>query len=258
VGKLDKINVSFIFNKDEYMQAVKQYLLAGNIVKKRDLVLLPLVLVIFFIALIYTRFNSWVLLLTLLCLAAVLLLCFLFFFKPWWDFNRKAHLRAEMQLSFTEEGVTWPQKEAQSTFDPEDTFIPRFELAKDESQPTEEQEGSKGKENALMLEDEPESPAGQTNLRQKSILLEPERPVSDDGKKSFLGLRKAKPHFIHWDMFAEAWENREFFFLILQPHKYYIVPKRSFANREEAQYFLKMLYRRVGIVENVPPFSHSR
>jgi Ca2+/Na+ antiporter len=197
VGGLDKIDIIFAFEQNEYARAVRQYLLAGSIVKRLDLFVLPLLSIILLAALFYTRFNRWVLLLTLLCLAVVLLICYLFFLKPWYDYNKKPHLRKETQFSFTENGIILPET------------------------------GPNTSDIAVM-----ESIKNKKGGRQEN--------------------------YLNWDLFAEAWENRDFFFLIQQPHIYYMIPKRAFANQEELQYFLKMLYRRVGIVESVGPYQPGR
>jgi Ca2+/Na+ antiporter len=214
VDSLDKLDIIFTFEQNEYARAVQQYLLAGRIVRKRDFIVLPLLLLGFLTALYYTRLNQWVLILTLLCLAAVLLICYIYFLKPQYDYYRKPHIGAEAHLVFTEEGVFLPHNGA---------------------------ENGSG-ENAAITQQENQG------LRERTPSVEP--------KKALRG--KRRPSFIRWDMFDEAWESREFFFLILEPHIYHIIPKRSFTNQVELQYFLKMLYRRVGIVETIGPYFASR
>jgi hypothetical protein len=74
VDSLEQIDVYYAFGQKEYIRAVRQYLLASNIVKKRDFFILPLVFIILLSTLFYTHFNQWILLLTLLCLVGVLLI----------------------------------------------------------------------------------------------------------------------------------------------------------------------------------------
>ena len=238
------------------MRAVRQYLLAGSIVKRRDFFILPLLLIILLSALFYTRFNQWVLFLTLICLAAVFLLGYLFFLKPQRDYHKKPHLQGEIHLSFTEEGVIFPSGEPKSIPAETDTPIPPAEpeypvfTPEEPALETNPETAGAGEAGAV-----PETTEAPEDAVAGEALPAP-KADRQPGRERHVALpgRKRQKNQLNWDAFAEAWENREFFFLILQPNKYYIVPKRSFSNPEELQYFLKMLYRRVGIVESVAPY----
>ena len=208
---------------------------------------MPLIFIILLSALFYTHFNRWVLLLTLLCLAVVFLICHLFFLKPWYDYNRKPNLRTETRLSFTENGVFFPTEQQQDT--------PGAILG---YAPEEQQKNLHEEAEDTAPEDGEENQAGKKGFFSKAGLGALTKSGAKNDKSSMFKPRSKRKSHIRWDMFAEAWENRDFFFLIQQPHIYYIVPKRSFANEEELQYFLKMLYRRVGIVESVGPYSPGR
>ena len=214
---MDIIDIIFSFEQNEYTRAVRQYLLAGRTVKKRDFFVLPFMLIALLTALYYTKLDQWVLLLTLLCLAAVLLICYLFFLKPWYDYNNKHNAGVEVHLSFTEEGVFFPN-------------------------------------NKIKTESDEEAAASNQDAQENRSIKDLWSEEDNSNVLTYL-TKKRQPSFIRWDMFAEIWENREFFFLIQQPHKYFIVPKRSFTNQVELQYFLKMLYRRVGIVENIGTYD---
>ena len=262
---LDKIDVVFTFRQNEYRRAVQQYLLAGNIVRKRDFFILPLIFLFLFTALIYSHFNKWVLLLNLVCLAVILLLCYLFFIKPWHDYNRKPQLHSKTLLSFTEEGIIWPAVEL-------------YSLAEDESGPKFTNDwgsyhGEPAPSEAPII---PGSEEPQTPVSEEAEPAVEEDPDSEMDTKRLTGnmpafnkpaityaesaayAPKTREKRLRWNMIAEAWENREFFFLIQQSHKYHIVPKHSFASQEEMQYFLRILYRRVGIVEVVAPYPSER
>ena len=264
---LDKIDVRFTFGQTEYARAVQQYLLAGNIVRKRDFFILPLLLILLLAALFYSRFNQWVLFITLLCLAAVLLVCYLFFLKPQRDHQNKPHIYGEVQLSFTEEGMIFPSKnqeiatagealteEAENPGGEADAVITQSEAGvqatgESYSAPQEMPENQNGAETTAI----PSEPEERTEGR-KGLLAQRRKLQRKKDKENVVTAKKKPSAMLNWDSFAEAWENREFFFLIQQPHLYYIVPKRSFTDQEELQYFLKMLYRRVGIVESVAPY----
>jgi Ca2+/Na+ antiporter len=279
VGGLEKIDVSFTFGQTEYTRAVRQYLLAGRIVRKRDFFILPLIFILLLSALFYSRFNSWVLLLTLLCLVAVALICYQFFFKPGYDYYNKAQLRAETRLSFSEDGVMWPGAErpgpaAETTRElglaaeaaplseqPENPGVA------DAAAPAEADAAASGAADmAASAEAELAVPAAEEAAAQPEEQVcaqnswpgaskpAPPQPPKTSGASSPFRRGKRNSGYISWSMFAEVWENREFFFLIRQPHLYYIVPKHAFASQEEMQYFLRMLYRRVGIVELVSPY----
>jgi hypothetical protein len=43
-----------------------------------------------------------------------------------------------------------------------------------------------------------------------------------------------------WSVFSEAWENKEFYFLIQQPQLYTLLPKRAFTPEQE-EAFKKIL-----------------
>ena len=289
VGRLDKINVRYTFRQEEYTRAVRQYLLAGNFIKKRDFFILPLLLIILLSALFYSRFNQWVLLLTLLCLAAVLLICQLFFFKPQRDYTKKPHIQGEIQLSFTEDGVIFPSETAKSAAAREKTQAENTNtlIAQQQTQiiaaadaEVAPENSSVGAGNPITLNNQvnkdsdpamkenpenhgsPETAAGSQEpgkglKGRKGLLAQRIKQQRKQEKETTASTKTRHPGMLKWDSFIEAWENREFFFLIQQPHIYYIVPKHSFVNQEELQYFLKMLYRRVGIVESVAPYRKA-
>jgi len=258
VGGLDNIDIIYTFGQKEYVRAVQQYLLASRIIKKRDFFIMPLLAIVLLAALFYTHFNHWVLLLVLLCLAAILLGCYLFFFKPWYDYHKKPALNKETTLSFFEEGLYMGKQEEQ---EPEQTRTLELNLKQEQKQESEQEQGPQEKEPqeqalpeqtpAQEPEMEPQMQAPPEQMAQEQE--QKEEPQEQKRSWKLKSSRQGQHTWISWDMFAEAWENREFFYLVQGTHRYTIVPKRAFANQEEQQYFLKMLYRRVGIVENVSP-----
>jgi hypothetical protein len=262
VGGLEKIDVIFTFGQNEYTRAVRQYLLAGNIVRKRDFFILPLIFIVLLPALFYSSFNRWVLLLTLLCLGAVLLICFLFFFKPKYDYAKKPHLRKETRLTFTEEGITWLEagrpSPAEEHGGPVMAGAPEHLVfsAGGATSP----EALKNPAHAAAPEEQPQEKELASTVSPAPSMASAEQKKAElkRANGNLLKSRKKNPSYIGWNMIAEVWENREFFFLIRQPHIYYIVPRHSFASQEEMQYFLRMLYRRVGIVEIVSPYPLVR
>ncbi|MCL1975512.1 MAG: YcxB family protein [Firmicutes bacterium] len=285
---MDKIDVRYTFGQKEYARAVRQYLLAGGIIKRRDFLILPLLLIILLTVLFNSRFNQWMLFITLLCVTAILLTCGLYFIKPWQDHQKKPQIREEIKLSFSEEGMIFPTKNPAIVAVWDNTLENNTIIAKiqpkdgtapaNESAPPETSVEASKEEGQLILEREA---AASKNDEAASLLQEKinsesdaailatsnkteEKPLS---RKGLLAQRKKQQKnqaapttknkqqaMIKWDRIAEAWENREFIYLILQRHLYYIVPKRSFANQEELRYFQRILYRRVGIVENVGPY----
>jgi hypothetical protein len=157
---METVELTFQYSRKEYIKAMRQYFFARRILRKFDVVLVPLALAFSTALLVHYAFSPLSVAFFALIVVWLIMTCVLYFYTPYNNFKQIQKLHDWYNLSFSETSI-------------------RFNTAKIASE-------------------------------------------------------------LQWSIYSEAWENKEFYFLIQQPQLYTLLPKRAFTPEQE-ETFKKIL-----------------
>ncbi|MDR2889596.1 MAG: YcxB family protein [Lachnospiraceae bacterium] len=99
------VQLVFKYSKEEYVKAARQYLLAGNVIKMRDV----MILMILILAAVFYLFFSSFSLLSIVALIVLLLVgmvgLIIYFYLPVVTYKRTLKFHEEYRLTFSDQGI---------------------------------------------------------------------------------------------------------------------------------------------------------